>query len=71
MKRKFRFGRDWNLYYKDIHIHPFCDYYFSCERMDGETAWYIVYKHPPTGKFLISREEVKERLEEEMGYWYK
>lgn len=58
MKEKGRLEK-WNIYYKDIHLHPLCNYYFRCKRIDGETNWYLVYKYDSSnlslGKVRISR----------------
>lgn len=65
MKEKGRLEK-WNIYYKIIHLHPLCDYYIRCERISGETSWYLIYKWGSYsfGKVKISRYDVRGYIKE-------
>ena len=55
--------------HKNIHIHPFCDFFIRCELMENKFNWYIVYKHPLNGLRPVSRDQAKEIIDEERKFW--
>lgn len=61
----------WNIYYKEIHLNPLCDYYFRCERMEGETTWFMVFKNMigASRKCKVSRKEVKQKIADWNECW--
>jgi hypothetical protein len=70
MKEKGRLAK-WNIYYREFDIHPLCNFYIRCERIDGKTDWYLIYKWETGGNrsVRISRQDAKETLISERKYF--
>jgi hypothetical protein len=50
---------EFNIYYKEFHLDPACEYYIRCERLRGKSSWYVYFKYSAIERVIISKSEVR------------